>query len=278
MSVSEAIFTTGEFATLCGVKKQTLFHYDEIGILQPEYRNDKGYRYYSLKQLEIFSVIEILKDLQLSLTEIKTFLDDRSVTETIKLLEHKAYEIDRQIKEMEQLKLSIQNRRQHLIESNEADFTNIEIVTLPESYYLLSESVTGNSMKETSHALMRFIRDNRLDFGHPIGALLSQDHIMNGLYDDYQYFYIKIDYGIEQAHHMRAAGQFVVAYHEGHDDTIYKTHKRIKAFLKLKGYQIDGDSYEEYVVDEVSTDGPDKYVTKICIPVKQNDISEKPLS
>ena len=39
MSVSEAIFTTGEFATLCGVKKQTLFHYDEIGILQPEYRN-----------------------------------------------------------------------------------------------------------------------------------------------------------------------------------------------------------------------------------------------
>ena len=29
-------FTTGEFAKLCGVKKQTLFHYDEIGLLIPE--------------------------------------------------------------------------------------------------------------------------------------------------------------------------------------------------------------------------------------------------
>ena len=45
----------------------------------------------------------------------------------------------------------------------------------------------------------------------------------------------------------------------------------------MKGYQIDGDSYEEYVVDEVSTDGPDKYVTKICIPVKQNDSFERTL-
>lgn len=29
-------FTTGEFSKLCHVKKQTLFHYDEIGLLSPE--------------------------------------------------------------------------------------------------------------------------------------------------------------------------------------------------------------------------------------------------
>ncbi|MCG7337779.1 MerR family transcriptional regulator [Staphylococcus sp. ACRSN] len=271
MSVSETIFTTGEFATLCNVKKQTLFHYDEVGILKPEYRNDKGYRYYSLKQLETFSVIEILKDLQLSLTEIKTFLDARSITETIKLLEFKEHEIDRQIKAMEQLKLSIQNRRQNLKESNDADFENIEIVTLPKSYYLFSESIAGKSLKAGSHTLMRFIRDNQLDFGHPIGALLAKEHIMKDDYDGYQYFYIKIDYDIAKAHHIRPGGQFVVAYHEGHDDTIYKTHQRIKQFLKADHYHMIGDSYEEYVVDEISTDGPDKYVTKVCIPVKQNN-------
>ncbi|WP_182580022.1 MerR family transcriptional regulator [Staphylococcus gallinarum] len=270
MSVSEMIFTTGEFAALCGVKKQTLFHYDDVGILRPEYRNDKGYRFYSLKQLEIFNVIEILKDLQLSLTEIKVFLDARSITETINLLEYKEQEIERQIKELEQLKLSIQNRGQYLKESNAADFTNIEIVTLPESYYLFSENIAGKSMKAASHALMRFIRDYRLDFGHPIGALLAKEHIINDIYDDYQYFYIKIDYDTKQAHHIRPGGQFVIAYHEGHDDTIYTTHQRIKNFLKFKDYHIVGDSYEEYVVDEISADGPDKYVTRICIPVKQN--------
>lgn len=30
-----------------------------------------------------------------------------------------------------------------------------------------------------------------------------------------------------------------------------------------------GDSFEEYVVDEISTNGPDKYVTKISIAVEK---------
>ncbi|AEN88454.1 Multidrug-efflux transporter 2 regulator [Priestia megaterium WSH-002] len=32
----EKYFTTGEFANLCRIKKQTLFHYDEIGLLSPQ--------------------------------------------------------------------------------------------------------------------------------------------------------------------------------------------------------------------------------------------------
>lgn len=34
-------FTTGEFAKLCHVKKQTLFHYDEIGLLSPEIKKSE---------------------------------------------------------------------------------------------------------------------------------------------------------------------------------------------------------------------------------------------
>ena len=43
----ESYLTCGEFAALCEVKKQTLFHYDDIGLLKPEIVNDKGYRFYS---------------------------------------------------------------------------------------------------------------------------------------------------------------------------------------------------------------------------------------
>lgn len=32
---SEIYFTTGDFAKLCEVTKQTLFHYDNIGLLCP---------------------------------------------------------------------------------------------------------------------------------------------------------------------------------------------------------------------------------------------------
>ncbi|MES9688512.1 MerR family DNA-binding transcriptional regulator, partial [Bacillus sp. JJ353] len=55
-------FTTGEFAKLCHVKKQTLFHYDEIGLLSPEIKKENGYRYYSYNQFELFQVINLFKE------------------------------------------------------------------------------------------------------------------------------------------------------------------------------------------------------------------------
>lgn len=33
--------STGEFAKLCNIKKHTLFHYDDIGLLKPEAFDDK---------------------------------------------------------------------------------------------------------------------------------------------------------------------------------------------------------------------------------------------
>ena len=32
--------TTGEFAKICNVKKHTLFHYDDIGLLKPDYYDE----------------------------------------------------------------------------------------------------------------------------------------------------------------------------------------------------------------------------------------------
>lgn len=48
---SKPLFTTGEFAGLCNIRKDTLFYYDEIGLLKPEIIQDNGYRYYSANQL-----------------------------------------------------------------------------------------------------------------------------------------------------------------------------------------------------------------------------------
>ena len=41
---NELYFTTGEFAEILGVKKHTLFHYDEIGLFSPAVKEENGYR------------------------------------------------------------------------------------------------------------------------------------------------------------------------------------------------------------------------------------------
>ena len=64
---------TGDFAKLCGTNKRTLIHYDEIGIFHPAYTDEKGYRYYSESQFDIFFTITWLRELGMPLKEIGHF-------------------------------------------------------------------------------------------------------------------------------------------------------------------------------------------------------------
>ena len=43
-------FTTGEFAKICSVSKQTLIYYDRVGIFSPDITGSNGYRYYSIRR------------------------------------------------------------------------------------------------------------------------------------------------------------------------------------------------------------------------------------
>ena len=55
--------STGKLAKMMGITKHTLFHYDEINLFKPEYIDEKGYRFYSIYQIETLDMILILKDL-----------------------------------------------------------------------------------------------------------------------------------------------------------------------------------------------------------------------
>ena len=60
---SELYFTTGEFARILGVRKHTLFHYDEIGLFSPALKEENGYRYYFVWQMDMFEGIRALQKL-----------------------------------------------------------------------------------------------------------------------------------------------------------------------------------------------------------------------
>ena len=69
---------TGDFARLCGTNKRTLIHYDEIGLFKPAYTDDRGYRYYSESQFDVFFTINCLSKLGMPLREIGAFLNHRN--------------------------------------------------------------------------------------------------------------------------------------------------------------------------------------------------------
>jgi DNA-binding transcriptional MerR regulator len=76
------MFSIGEFARYGGVSARTLRHYDEIGLLQPATVDpDTGYRGYLAAQLGLLNRIMALKELGLSLPQIKRLLDGVTLDE-----------------------------------------------------------------------------------------------------------------------------------------------------------------------------------------------------
>src|SRR5687767_871084 len=75
----------GEFAALARISIRMLRHYDEMGLLKPaQVDSESGYRYYKLEQLPRLNRILALKDLGLSLEEIRWLLNDALSAEEIR--------------------------------------------------------------------------------------------------------------------------------------------------------------------------------------------------
>ncbi len=88
------MFSIGEFARLANVSPRTLRYYEEIGLLAPAAVDTAtGYRSYSAYQLSRVHRIVALKDLGLSLEQLRPLLDDLSAGQLEGMLRLKRAEL-----------------------------------------------------------------------------------------------------------------------------------------------------------------------------------------
>lgn len=109
---------TAAFAALAGVNKKTLHYYDEIGLFHPAYVNEKGYRFYSLFQLDRLALIITLRDLGVPLQEIRAYLGKGDLSSLDQILTRQREELDRrivQLKARRELLESIQQTNREFV-------------------------------------------------------------------------------------------------------------------------------------------------------------------
>lgn len=258
-------FTTGEFANLCNVKKKTLFHYDEIGLLSPEFRNEKGYRFYTFQQYGVYTVIELLKTLGMPLKEIKSFLQDKTPDELNSLLARKSKELEKKRIELSRVQKIIDTKISQIELALATDFSKIVLKNEEALPLYLSPSLLDCSDRAFVKILSAFSKDIEhlgLNKGNPIGALIAMPQLDTEDYENYEYLYIEADSSYsERPVFIRPAGLYVTAYHIGDEATIGKTYTRIKKYFRKNNLKIKGNAYEEYVLDEVAVQSIDQYVT-----------------
>ncbi len=95
MYKKEKMLTIGQFAALHGINKKTLMWYDEIGLFKPASTNpENGYRYYTYHQSPLLETILLLRELDVSITEIQDFMKNRSAENMKYLLSEKISSLD----------------------------------------------------------------------------------------------------------------------------------------------------------------------------------------
>lgn len=100
-SITEELLKCGEFAKICGIPKKSLIYYDEIGLLKPYKTAENGYRYYARPQQAVVDKIKALKAIGMSLEEISLSFRNKSLDETISMIERQYELLSDKIDELE---------------------------------------------------------------------------------------------------------------------------------------------------------------------------------
>lgn len=97
-------YTTGEIARLCGVTVRTVQYYDSRGILVPSELSEGGRRLYSEEDVKRLKIICFLRDLGLSIDQVKQLLSEEDPGSVISLLlEQQEVTLKKEIGEREEM-------------------------------------------------------------------------------------------------------------------------------------------------------------------------------
>ena len=269
---------TGDFARLCGTNKRTLIHYDEIGLFKPAYTDDRGYRYYSESQFDVFFTINCLSKLGMPLREIGAFLNHRNPQALKKLLLEQREEVLKEEERIRKTRQVIETKLalvslQEKLESNQAGSSTEHIFQeyTPEEYMILSDPLNTNDHEAIIHTLCSHIgycNKNNLNAGHPYGAMLDVSELRQGHLDTYAYFFTKvIDRPEDVPFHIKPAGTYAVAYLKGDYYDSEETYRKLFQWIDENGFRTGQYSYKEAIIDELAADSSEEYLTKISVQI-----------
>lgn len=264
-------FSTGEFAKICGVNKRTLFHYDDIGLFQPAITDEKGYRYYSSEQFDIFLIISMLKELSVPLHEMKQYLDERTPEKLQELSRQKIVEIDQKIAKLHQIRHLLTESIQVTEKGIHVDDQQIFLEEQEEEYLILSDLLYEISTKDSiqwMHEFKRFEDQVTSESTSFVGTMLSREDILNRNYFHNIYFFARTTKRSD-ATFIKPKALYLIAFHRGSYKTIGDTYERIKGYCIQNSFQIGDFSFEDSLFDNVSQKEEDGYLMQISIAVEK---------
>lgn len=270
MNQKEKLLTIGQFAALHGINKKTLMWYDEIGLFQPASINpENGYRCYSYHQSSLLETILLLRELDVSITEIQDFMKNRSAANMKQLLADKITDLDRSIMHLQAVRKTLCNYHQNMETLLTMNLSEISIVEKEERCLVTVEIDKNTSFEEEVERITAETEKYQLGRLHDAsyGSMIPVASLQSGNFDDYTKLFIEIPFLTQKKGlHIQSGGTYLRAFHKGGWDKIPLRYQQLLDYAKEHHLILTGYSYEMGINENV-IDCVEDYIVQIEIPI-----------
>lgn len=275
----------GEFAKLAHVSVQTLRHYAEKRLLTPSVVDEaSGYRYYALTQLTELHRVQALKDLGLSLGQIRELLAEGfSEGDLRAMLRLKRLELQTQLEEQQAQLHRVEARLALLGGPSSVDLKNVVLKSVS------SQSViaTRGKLEHIGEITGLFTKLDKYLERHgvsPAGACLAiidvpDTRLTTRVYE----VEVATPVSVPLSENTEIVGKTLKALplaasllHHGDYGTLHESYQELHDWISLNRYRVTGAAREVYLrmCDVVTlypevylTKAPDDYLTEVQLPV-----------
>lgn len=164
--------------------------YDKVGILKPAVIKPNGYRYYTYQQSSLLETILMLRELNVSISEIQHFLNNRCAFSLESLLTDKITELDNTISHLKAIRAVMNEKKQNMTHIRTLDMSGFEIVEKTKAHYFVTvPTTTVTSFEKEIEMVVDETKKYQLHRLHDAsyGAMLSVKNLYNGNLNDYSF-------------------------------------------------------------------------------------------
>lgn len=269
------LFRIGEVAKMFHLSVSSLRHYENIGLLSPEYiSQESGYRYYSAEQFEILNTIRYLRALDMPLSEIEEFLADRDIDYMEeKLRQQKEIVIQKQ-QELQRIERKIEHRLQWISDAQSIALNEVMFVNLPECKIVWVDhpiKIEGYLDMEVPIRQLDQSDVEAVVFLGKVGVGISQEHLQARTIKNYDGAFLILDQEdiySGKTTTLPATSGLRIRFRGSHTEAANQ-YKILFKYIEKNALEITGFSREVTLIDYGITKNQEKFVTEICIPVRK---------
>lgn len=273
------LLSIGKMAAMNRVSITTLRLYDEKGLLKPRYTDpETGYRYYDIDQNARLDMIAYMKELGMSLSQIREALEKEDISLIEELLSQKNEQIHQQMRELKAQHDAVERAILSIERCRKSPATGTLSLEYIDRRYIWGIPCSANFYSDDVHSYEHQLRELRLKLeetgfsqihSYNIGTSIAQEDFEQDRFVAKEIFIFASRRDQEGTHTSQVveSGMYACVYLDNYDDEIHYA-RLLREYCLRNGYRIAGDYLCEVMTGfNVFDSDPRSMFLRLQVPV-----------